>query len=81
VKCYSYGNIEHMSWECLQRKNTRGGEAHISKAQKEECRGIDESRSNGRRKIAHDEEISCQTREKGKRTSLEEQFVHNCLQD
>jgi len=34
VKCYAFGKIGHMSWECLERKNTRGGEAHISEAQK-----------------------------------------------
>jgi hypothetical protein len=34
VKCYAYGKIGHMSWECLENKNAGGGEAHISEAQK-----------------------------------------------
>jgi len=24
VKCYSYGKIGHMSWECLEKNNERG---------------------------------------------------------
>jgi hypothetical protein len=34
VKCYAYGKIGHMSWECPKRKNVGGGEAHISEARK-----------------------------------------------
>jgi hypothetical protein len=34
VKCYACGKIGHMSWECPEKKNARGGEDQISKAQK-----------------------------------------------
>ena len=32
LRCYNYGMIGYMSWQCLE-KNKEGGEAHISKAQ------------------------------------------------
>jgi hypothetical protein len=34
VKCYACGKIGHVSWECFEKKNARGREAHISKVQK-----------------------------------------------
>jgi hypothetical protein len=34
VKCYICGKIGHMPWECLEKKNARVGEAHISEAHK-----------------------------------------------
>jgi hypothetical protein len=34
VKWYAYGKTRHMSRECPERKNTGGGEAHISEAHK-----------------------------------------------
>jgi hypothetical protein len=35
VKCYACGKTWHMSWECPERKKKEGGgEAHISKAQR-----------------------------------------------
>jgi len=34
VKCFSYGKIGHMYWECPERNKEGGVEAHISEAQK-----------------------------------------------
>jgi hypothetical protein len=31
VKCYAYGKIGHMSWECPERKNAGAKGAHILK--------------------------------------------------
>jgi hypothetical protein len=33
IKCFMCGNVEHKSYECLDR-NKEGGEAHIAKAQR-----------------------------------------------
>jgi hypothetical protein len=32
VKCYAYGKIGHMSWECPEKKNAEVREDHISEA-------------------------------------------------
>jgi hypothetical protein len=34
VRCYTFGKQGHKSWECPERKNEGGGEAHIVEAHK-----------------------------------------------
>jgi hypothetical protein len=42
VRCYAFGKMGHMSWDCPKRN--KGGESHISKAQKRDVEeeGIEE---------------------------------------
>jgi hypothetical protein len=57
VKCYACGKTRHMSWEFTERKNTGGGEAHISEAQKKnvetemKAEAVEEGRSLMMRKL------------------------------